>query len=395
MFIVKLVRWLKGYVSFTVIGAFAERFLNLVTRAGISIWNISRKDEVLTACTVAKDYKRLRTPAKKSGVRLRLNNRYGLPFHARKYRKRAGLLLGVAIFIGFIMFMSQFIWSVEVVGNVEVTRFEILKALELEGIKVGGYKNNIDVPMAKQRLLLALDNLSWLTINLSGTTAVVEVKERTKEPEMEPVDKPCNIIAARSGQILKMEVYDGESMVKKGDVVKAGDILVSGIIEDKSGNNTVKHASAKIIAQVQDHREYDVPLVTEVTRYTGKERTKRLLSFLNTDIPIWFCGSTEFDYRLETAKETLSLFGIELPVIYKEEHYREVIRKKVPVTEDKAKGAVLLLIKKFEKDELKDAEIVSRTIDVKKTNNGYQVQVDLVVNIDIAKEQEILVKNLE
>lgn len=395
MFIVRLVRWLKGYVSFTVIGAFAERFLNLVTRAGISIWNISRKGEVITACTVARDYKRLRTPAKKSGIRLRLNNRYGFPFHARKYRKRAGLLLGAAIFIGFILFMSQFIWTIEIFGNVQVSRFEILKALESEGIKVGGYKNNIDVPMAKQRLLLVLNDLSWITINLSGTTAVVEVKERTKEPKMESIDKPCNIIAAKSGQILKMEVSDGTAMVKKGDVVKAGDILVSGIIEDKFANHAFKHAGAKVIAQIQEHRKYNVPLVTEVTRYTGKERTKRLVSLLNTDLPIWFCGSTEFDYQLEATKEQLSLFGIELPITYIEERYREVIQQKVPVTEERAKGAVLLLINKFEKDELKDAKEVSRNIDVKRVSNGYLVEVDLVINVDIAKEQEIQVKNLE
>ncbi len=394
MFIIKLLRWLKGYVSFTVLGAFAERFLNLVTRAGIGIWDIQKRGEILTAHTLARDYKRLRVPARKSGVRLRIGKRRGLPFHTRKYRRRIGLLIGIAVFFGFIIFMSQFIWSVEVAGNKDVSQFEILKALGSEGIKVGAFKNNIDVTQAKQRILLKLNDLSWIAINISGTTASVEVRERTPEPEMEPIDKPCNIVAAKPGQILKMEVYDGEALVKKGDTVKEGEIIVSGIIEDKFGKNTLKHAGATIIAQVQEQREYDIPLMTEITRYTGKERTKRLLSFLNTEVPIWFCGSTDFNYRLETSEKPLSLFGIPLPMNYKQELYREVVRQKVPVTADQAKEAVLMLLKKYEESELKDAEVVTQTVDVTKQANSYRVKANLVVNANIAKEQEILVENL-
>ena len=41
---------------------------------------------------------------------------------------------------------------------------------------------------------------------------------------------PCHIIAARDGVVRKIEVRTGIPLVKVGDTVKKGDILISGII---------------------------------------------------------------------------------------------------------------------------------------------------------------------
>ena len=43
MFIVRLFRWLCGYVEFEVTGNFVERFLNLAMRSGVNIWGLSHR----------------------------------------------------------------------------------------------------------------------------------------------------------------------------------------------------------------------------------------------------------------------------------------------------------------------------------------------------------------
>lgn len=392
MFIVKLMRWIKGYVSFVVSGAFAERFLNLVSRAGIGIWDISRKEENLYACTVARDYKKLRPFARRASVRLRITGRYGLPFHTCKYDKRAGLILGIVIFFTFIITMSQFVWSVEITGNKDITTFELMQALEAEGIMPGVLKKNINVPMAKQNIMLKLDRLSWIAINISGTNAFVEVRERAPQPEMEQIDVPSNIVAAKAGQIIYMEVYDGQAVVKKGDSVKEGDLLVSGVIQGKTGLNLLSHSGAKVIAQIQEEKVFDIPLFVETTKETGKQRTKRLLSLLNVEIPIWFCGPIDFDYRLETTRTQLSLFGAKLPVFYKEEVHYELKKEKRPVSVEEAKKAAAHLIADYEANVLKAEDVISRDLSVSKQGEYYRVTVKLVANADIAKEQEIFIE---
>ncbi|MFA9380500.1 MAG: sporulation protein YqfD, partial [Acetanaerobacterium sp.] len=364
-----------------------------VARAGISIWSITKREEQMCACTVARDYKRLRPYAKRAGVRLRVGSRYGLPFHTRRYENRVGLILGVLLFFSFILAMSQFVWSVEVGGNEDISQFELLKALEDEGIKPGVLKKDINVPAAKQNIMLKLDALSWIAINISGTTVSVEVRERIPEPEMEPVDQPCNIVASRSGQIMSMVVYDGEELVKKGDVVKAGDILVSGIIEGKTGLSILKHSGAKVIAQIQEEKVFEIPLFTETARETGTKRTKRMLTFLNADIPIWFCGPINFDYRLETTQTQLTFLGAKLPIYYKEERHLELVKEKAAVSADDAKKAAAHLIADYEVNELGAEEVISRELSVSREESFYRVTVSLTANADIAQEQEIFTES--
>jgi similar to stage IV sporulation protein len=98
MFIVKLMRYIRGYVIFVIRGVFVERFLNLCARAGIPIWGLMPQGEQWEARTVASDYKKLRPMTRTTGVRLRVKSRHGAPFVARRYRKRAGLLAGVLVF---------------------------------------------------------------------------------------------------------------------------------------------------------------------------------------------------------------------------------------------------------------------------------------------------------
>ena len=45
--------------------------------------------------------------------------------------------------------------------------------------------------------------------------------------QAETADVPCNLIAAKKGTIDSIVVRSGSAMVKKGDKVKRGDVLIS------------------------------------------------------------------------------------------------------------------------------------------------------------------------
>ena len=71
----EIFRWLQGYVCFTIYGKFPERFINIVTKYGIAIWDTKRIDGNLCACMYVRDYLRIRTLAKKSKVRLEITEK--------------------------------------------------------------------------------------------------------------------------------------------------------------------------------------------------------------------------------------------------------------------------------------------------------------------------------
>ncbi|WP_343252710.1 sporulation protein YqfD [Ligaoa zhengdingensis] len=392
MFIVKLLRYFKGYVRFTATGVFLERFLNMVVRKGVNIWDVHRRETTLTACTDVRSYKSLRPYAKKTGVRLRVRERHGAPFKVKRYHRRVGLLAGVVFFLLFLCVMGQFIWRIEVVGNEEVPTEQILSTLDELGLKTGTFRGKIDVRETERSALLRIQQLSWIAVNIDGSTATVEVRERVMAPEMFPDhDVPCNVVAKRTGLITYMEVYEGQSVLRVGDTVKEGDVIVSGIIEDKKGQATYKHARAKIIAQTDYEITIEQPMVKEIKTPTGKVSHRRYLRMFGVDLPLFIYHPYKVAYDLQRETVPLSLFGIPLPMTLIDETYNFYVMEQEPLTEEQALIEAQKTLEEREKEELEGAEIVERETEGQILDNCYKLSTKYLCNIDIAKEQEILI----
>ena len=84
MFIVRFLRFVCGYVRFQVTGVFIERFLNLASRNGINLWNGTKTETQYTGYTLMKHYKKLRPFAKKTGVHMQIEERFGWRMWRRK-----------------------------------------------------------------------------------------------------------------------------------------------------------------------------------------------------------------------------------------------------------------------------------------------------------------------
>ena len=79
-----LIRWILGYVKFVAKGMFPERFMNMIAKSNISIWNVKRKGDELSACVVADEYKEFKGISRKTGTKIKLLEKHGLPFIINK-----------------------------------------------------------------------------------------------------------------------------------------------------------------------------------------------------------------------------------------------------------------------------------------------------------------------
>lgn len=294
----RIIREIRGTVRFRAQDGFPERFLNLARQAGIHLWDLKRQDDYIEGCVTARNYKKLRKPARRSGVKLRIAGKKGLPFLMHRYRKRSGIAVGLLVFCLLLFATSRFIWKIEVRGNERVPTEGILTVLESLGLHEGIAKGSIDCNYEEQRLLLSLHELSLATIYIEGTTLICEVHERTEPPEMIEDYKPCNIIAAKTGLIERMEVYEGQREVQEGDVVEEGDLIISGIVDDKNGNFLyTRHARAKIMAITQETVEIRIPLQETQRDYTGENLVRRSVSILGGEIPLYLAQRIEGKLR--------------------------------------------------------------------------------------------------
>ena len=78
---------LLGYVSITVEGFFAERFINMCLAQDIFLWDIRReKNTYIKVKISSKDFRKIRKIARKTKCRVAIETKKGIPFFIFNYR---------------------------------------------------------------------------------------------------------------------------------------------------------------------------------------------------------------------------------------------------------------------------------------------------------------------
>ncbi|MBR2715506.1 MAG: sporulation protein YqfD, partial [Ruminococcus sp.] len=247
--LLEIVRWMLGYVSFEIIGKFPERFINIVSKNSISIWNTSKRDQSLFACMHVKDYKNIRRLAKKSSVRLKVVSRHGFPFFIKKYHNRIGVVFGVIVFTVIVYVLSCFVWTIDVVGLETISYSKLMNTLNDNGLYVGTYIPSVSFNNISRSTMIEIDDIAWMAINVQGSHASVELKEKRKSPKVPDFNQPANVKAKCDGVILSINTRAGEAYFEKSSAVVKDQMLVSGVLKDKLGGVSVVRADAEIIAR--------------------------------------------------------------------------------------------------------------------------------------------------
>lgn len=107
----------------------------------------------------------------------------------------------------------------------------ILREVAAAGVRFGTYGPSIHPQEVKNRVLTRIPELQWLTVQQSGGRATIVVRERPQTERIHDRRTPCNVVASRAGVLTRVEVLEGGSLCKVGDVVSAGQMLVSGYLD--------------------------------------------------------------------------------------------------------------------------------------------------------------------
>ena len=202
----QIVNRLQGQVRIRVETPFPERVLNLCGARNLAFWDMEWESETAFTCRLnRRDYYALRRAVKQLDCRLTVVRKEGVPFFLGRFRRRHALLAGLTLCSALLFFGSFFIWDFTVEGNQRVTDEEILRALQRQGVGIGTFGISLDTEDIRNHVLLEIPELLWITVNVSGCRAYVEVRERVEAPE--PVDErePTNVVARRDGLILDIQ----------------------------------------------------------------------------------------------------------------------------------------------------------------------------------------------
>ena len=172
----------------------------------------------------------------KNKIRYKLSFPLGLYGLVYRGRYRYGVFLALILSVIVYVYSSGVVWDIRISGNDRLSDYNIEELLTEHGLSVGTRWRKIDKNKIENEFLRATPDIAWLSVNRRGTVAYVQVIESENIGVKEEVGYPfSNIVADRDGVIEEITVERGSATVKVGDVVKRGDILISGVVENEKG----------------------------------------------------------------------------------------------------------------------------------------------------------------
>lgn len=306
--------YIAGYVTFKTEGGFPERFINLCAKNGIFIRDVKIKNGRLSGAMGIESYKKIRPYARKSGVKIRIEKKVGLPFFLHKKRNRFALPVCLLVFIITVCTLSNFVWTVDVKGNKKIPSEDIIQSFSELGVKPGVLKKKIEASRIAEESLLKIDGISWASVNLMGCNAQIEVKEKIDTPMINNKNTtPQNIVADKPAIIRSVNLYSGTLCVDLGSAVEKGDVIVTGAKNNQDGSVKFESADALIIGETEVKIKSSIPQ-TQMCRVYGKIRKRYSLYFFGINIPLNFVKNenTSCDYFLH--EDFLEANGVKLPL---------------------------------------------------------------------------------
>ena len=376
---VRFLRLLFGYVRFEATDGFFDRFINLCWSMGIPLWNVKRDDNRLTAVTGRRAYRRMRSAAKKTGVRLHAVEKKGLPFLLQRNKMRAGMLAGLAVGVVFTLYLFSAVWQVDVIGCESVCPDAILAYAREEGLRRGVPRRSIDPAAIRKALVSEFPQINWCAVNQRGARVEIHIREVKQGAEIFDESGAFDIVAAKDGQIELIDAYRGKVQVRNLDTVTKGQLLISGVYERNDGSHYSVHAAgccraltAAYIDEEADPSEYSA--ISSLT-------CLRSLYLFGAKLPPFPPPRREYSSVSET---DLSGRDYVLPIGIVTENAFDT---KSLQAADKTDMRLLSMLQAYDayRDILSDAELIGAEYDI----SGDRVSIRMRLREDIALEQPI------
>ena len=394
-------RWLKqhytGYVRVRLTGRSPERFFNLCRSSKILLWNIACEKEEYWFFLLLPDFYRIRQFARKAGVRVRIQEKLGLPFFLYRNRKRKLFAVGAASFFLLLFVLSRFIWNISFSGNLLFTDDVLTGQLREIGVCYGMPKRGVDCDRIEEELRSRCSRIVWVSAHVSGTRLQIRIRENeTADGIPLREESPRNLVAETAGTVVSILVRAGKALVQPGDEVEKGQILVEGMLPVTNDSGEVERtlfvrADADIrLRTTKIYREW-VPHFQTVRSYTGKKQRGFRLRAGAVDILAMPPLAGKRNWDLTGVSRQIVLFGDFFLPVWTEaitaREYEKVERKRTKTELNDLTKAVHE--RKLQKLTEKGVQIIENDVKILDNSNGWIICGSMTVEEEAGTGQKL------
>lgn len=251
-----------------------ERLLRTAAQQGVTLRGVSRRGERTM---------RVRIPFWRRRALAKLCERCGWEMSevaagravraGRFLRARRMLAVGAALGAALLYLSSQTVLAVRVEGAQEHVA-EVRRYLNEQHIGPGRLKWTLSADALRDGLALRLPGLSFAGVRYAGSTLVVECEPAREGEQLGIEGGALDIVAREAGVVTRIWVQSGTPMVKEGQAVRAGQVLIRGQERTGSGATRSIKAQGQVLARVWVQGEARASLWQTQTVETGETRTR-------------------------------------------------------------------------------------------------------------------------
>ncbi len=267
--------FLAGYAELCADSGQAAALLNAFLHRDLPFYGLTTEPDggIRLVCS-ARSARRLA-----GQVPFTVRRRGGLPSFLGRLLRRPGLVLGGLCALALLLVSRLFVWDVRVSGTDTMSAAEVIAELRACGFGIGTFLPDFSAGEVENRVLLASDRLAWISVHMEGTVAEVQVLERAAKPAGEDRKRPADLVARVDGQIEFLELYRGNPVVRIGQAVRRGELLVSGIFESETAGCRFTRSAGRVLARTTHTLTVEIPLRDTEKVYLGTEKGDVWLNF--------------------------------------------------------------------------------------------------------------------
>ncbi len=346
--------------------------------------NVSVKFEGTSFIVNEKNYKKI-CDLLRTRVKFESSEKKGFCGFLSRNKKRFGAICALIFTFAVAVFSSAFVWDVRIEGCEQGREEEIYKELSNVGLSVGSLWHKTDKSKVEVALLSNSEYVSWVNINRRGNVAYVQVKDKIQYDEPDVKIGFSNIVAASDGIVEEITVVRGVPLVKAGDTVKTGQLLISGVLPDASGGGFC-YAEGTVIAKTNDKVKVNVSKNISVKRQNGSHLKRVSIKILGFETNI-FKSYRNFnkEYDIIEKNDCISLFGKKLPISFNREYAEFYVYQNKTLTPREMSEEAILQMKNAISERTSSATLLRVKTSGEYYDGGYTLSSDITLSENIAK----------
>ena len=287
-------------IQIKIVGTNFASLLNQLAREGVKLRNTKRTDDTTLFISItANNADTTFAILQKRCYNYSVTRKIG--FNALNIGVFAGILL-VLVAFGV---LSCFCFGVKINSENDYIVSKVQQILNKEAV-VGKTWGAIDNDKLEQTLRESIEDIGLVSVSRRGAFLWVNFSDITPPSEVENEINTSGVFATQNGVVSRIFVHSGTALVKEGDTVSLGQMLIAPYTEDEEGNQTPAVARGNVYLFVWDSATVEFRENDMLATRTGRTQQFAKITFRGNVLSD-NSGEIEFEnYEIERKIEYLS-----------------------------------------------------------------------------------------